>query len=70
EPERLEQLHAMLAEGSSIASPSKRKSIGLENVNKRLVLFYGENSRLNIRSHYGHYTMISFTIPINAGNPS
>ncbi|MEG2088341.1 MAG: histidine kinase, partial [Angelakisella sp.] len=31
EPERLEQLHAMLAEGSSIASPSKRKSIGLEN---------------------------------------
>lgn len=38
--------------------------IGLNNVNKRLILNYGRKSRLNILSHEGLGTAISFSIPI------
>lgn len=38
--------------------------IGLDNVNKRLILNYGDESRLRILSHEGLGTAISFSIPI------
>ena len=39
--------------------------IGLDNVNKRLILNYGVESRLRILSHEGLGTAISFSIPIS-----
>jgi len=44
-------------------SQNKSKSIGLSNVNSRLVLHYGEESRMYIRSRQGRGTSISFHIP-------
>lgn len=38
--------------------------IGLDNVNKRLILNYGNESRLHILSHEGLGTAISFSIPV------
>lgn len=40
-----------------------RESIGLTNVNKRLVLQYGEESGLAIRSKKGRGTCVSFSVP-------
>lgn len=40
------------------------KNIGLINVNRRLVLNYGEDSRLIIRSKKGVATVIQFRIPV------
>lgn len=41
----------------------KRKSIGLENVNRRIKLFYGEEYGLNMNSVFGEYTKVKVTIP-------
>ena len=41
------------------------EGIGLDNVNKRLVLNYGPESCLRILSHQGLGTCISFTIPVS-----
>jgi sensor histidine kinase YesM len=41
----------------------KAKNIGLTNLNRRLVLHYGEYSKLNILSKPGMGTVISFRIP-------
>ncbi|MDO4322720.1 MAG: sensor histidine kinase [Lachnospiraceae bacterium] len=38
--------------------------IGLKNLNKRLELLFGESAHLRIQSEPGHYTSVSFTIPI------
>lgn len=48
---------------SSIKNDSS-KSIGLANVNRRLVLKYGDQSALKIHSKYGMGTSIFFKIPI------
>lgn len=40
------------------------KHIGLKNVNKRLILFYGPQSMIKINSKYNWGTVISFFIPI------
>ncbi len=47
----------------------KSRSIGIENVNRRIKLFYGENYGLTIESEEGKYTKAVVTIPcdINAG---
>ncbi len=39
-------------------------SIGLNNVNRRLVLHYGEQSGLRLESETDHYTRVSFRIPL------
>lgn len=39
------------------------KNIGLRNVNHRLLLHYGEHSRLKIRSKNGWGTVVSFIVP-------
>lgn len=40
------------------------KNIGLTNLNRRLLLYYGEDSKLIIQSKLGMGTIISFRIPI------
>lgn len=42
----------------------KSKNIGLTNLNRRLILHYGENSRLHIQSKKEKGTVIYFRIPI------
>ena len=42
---------------------SNSRNIGLTNVNRRLILRYGEKSALHIQSHQGMGTCISFSIP-------
>lgn len=44
---------------------AKSKNIGLTNLNRRLILYYGEYSRLEIRSKKDMGTAISFLIPID-----
>lgn len=44
---------------------AKSKNIGLTNLNRRLMLYYGEHSRLKIRSKKDMGTAISFLIPID-----
>ena len=54
--ERLERILSSFEEG-------KELNVGLYNVNYRLVLKFGSQSRLNISSEYGKYTHVSFEIP-------
>lgn len=44
----------------------KKTGIGIENVNRRIKLFYGEQYGLKIQSKEGSFTKINFTIPIEA----
>lgn len=43
----------------------KNKSIGIENVNRRIKLFYGERYGLTIESRQGEYTRVVVTIPMD-----
>ncbi len=45
-------------------SSKKSKSIGIENVNRRIKLFYGENYGLKIESEYGKWTKVIVRIPL------
>lgn len=45
---------------------NQSRSIGLTNLNRRLILRYGESSALCIRSHKGLGTSVSFRIPFEA----
>ena len=42
----------------------ERKSVGLQNVNKRLLAYYGESSGLQITSSENAWTMVFFEIPL------
>jgi len=42
----------------------ERKSVGLQNVHKRLLAYYGENSGLQITSSENAWTMVFFEIPL------
>jgi len=44
----------------------ERKSIGLENVNRRIKLFYGEKYGLTINSEKDKFTKVTVSIPINS----
>lgn len=50
----------------SLFSEKPSSSIGLNNVNKRLILNYGQKSALRILSREGQGTSISFRIPLNS----
>lgn len=54
--ERMQLLRGNLSSGTSSGC------IGLDNVNKRLILNYGENSALRILSHEGLGTCVTFSI--------
>lgn len=57
--ERLASDDSPLSRGSG----GKRNSIGLENVNRRIKLFYGEEYGLVLESKYGEYTKVKVRIP-------
>ena len=57
-PEKLRALRENLSQGDG------GSSIGLNNVNRRLVLNYGEPSALQLESEAGRGTRISFRIPL------
>ncbi len=42
----------------------KHKSVGLDNVNRRIKLFYGEQYGLRLESKKGEYTRVLVTIPV------
>jgi two-component system sensor histidine kinase YesM len=75
EREDLEQLNARLSMDNDTyfksLSDKRSKSIGIENVNRRIKLFYGENYGLKIESEAGRYTkavvMIPFKISADGG---
>ncbi len=49
-------------------SSKKDKSIGIENVNRRIKLFYGEKYGLTIESKINIYTKVSVTLPVQIHN--
>lgn len=62
-PERLEEIRAMLKDQEEI---TKHEHIGLFNVNKRLILTYGEDFGIGIKSVYQKGTAIYIRIPIDS----
>lgn len=64
--EELELINLKLSNVNKVYEINKKnkKSIGLENVNKRIKLFYGNNYGLKIESKQGEYTSVIITIPI------
>ena len=67
EREDLEQLNERLSMDNDTyfksLSDKRSKSIGIENVNRRIKLFYGENYGLNIESEAGKFTKAVVIIP-------
>lgn len=55
---RLKEIKSYLIKGET-----NNKNIGLRNTNKRLILMYGEKSRIRIRSKRGYGTVVYFNIP-------
>ena len=74
EREELEQLNSRLSMDSGTyfknLGDKKSRSIGIENVNRRIKLFYGESYGLKIDSEAGKFTKAAVSIPfkINAEN--
>ncbi|MGE5679086.1 MAG: cache domain-containing sensor histidine kinase [Pseudomonadota bacterium] len=72
-PEELKALNhrlqedALLNEGSG--SGAARKSIGLENVNRRIKLLYGSTYGVEIESSYDEYTRVIVRIPVADQEP-
>lgn len=68
ESDELEMLNEKLAMDNDTyfktLGSKKNKSIGIENVNRRIKLFYGESYGLKIESETGKYTKIDVTIPL------
>jgi two-component system sensor histidine kinase YesM len=52
----------------SSADVKNRKSIGLENVNRRIKLFYGEEYGLYMESKTGEYTKVIVKLPMKIVN--
>ncbi|MFZ5351715.1 MAG: sensor histidine kinase [Bacillota bacterium] len=65
----LEELNSKLEnDGNTYANglgDHKKNSIGLENVNRRIKLFYGNGYGLKIESKYNEYTRVLVNIPSN-----
>jgi two-component system, sensor histidine kinase YesM len=62
-PSKLLQVQADLSDDSSPVEVSEN-GFGINNVNKRIKLYYGKQYGLNIESEYLHGTKISLQIPI------
>ena len=60
--EEIETLYAQCEENDT------SKSIGIKNVYRRLILCYGEKSKLYIKSKKNNGTEIQFSIPLKEGN--
>lgn len=48
----------------------RRKSIGIENVNRRIKLFYGDRYGVKIESEQGSFTRVIVNIPLNWDQPA
>lgn len=57
--ERLEAVRRTL----QVDEDTPQEGIGLNNINRRLLLFYSEGSRLQIDSEAGRWTRVTFRIP-------
>lgn len=66
--EELKELNDKLAMDNDtyfkLLSKKKSKSIGIENVNRRIKLFYGEEFGLKLQSEEGRYTQVVITVPV------
>lgn len=63
-PAKLQELnHALRTDGHSEDISSDGHSVGLKNVNTRLQLYFGEESRLSLTSASGLGTCVCFEIP-------
>jgi two-component system sensor histidine kinase YesM len=62
--ERLKERLAMNDDDYFRMIGEKGKSVGIENVNRRIKLFYGQEYGLNIESEEGQYTKMTMTIPM------
>ena len=60
-PRQLESLKQALASAEEISTDGH--SVGLKNINTRLILYFGEASHLTIESRHEEYTKVSFRIP-------
>ncbi len=60
-PRQLESLTKSLNDTQSISTDGH--SVGLKNVNTRLILYFGASSHLRIESVYGTRTRVTFRIP-------
>jgi two-component system, sensor histidine kinase YesM len=63
-PYKLAQIREMLS-GEASAITMKEGGFGLDNVNKRIKLYYGTQYGLSIQSHYRGGTEVTVTIPEN-----
>ncbi len=66
EPDELKELNTRLEMDNDTYFKNlggKRRSIGIENVNRRIKLFYGEVYGLRIESEVGAYTKVTIKIP-------
>jgi two-component system sensor histidine kinase YesM len=63
-PYKLAQIRAMLS-GEADGIENKEGGFGLENVNKRVKLYYGQEYGLSVQSHYRAGTQVTVTIPEN-----
>jgi two-component system sensor histidine kinase YesM len=61
-PYKLAKIQTMLEENSSVISVNG-SGFGLENVNKRIKLYYGKEYGLSIKSHYRGGTQVTVAIP-------
>lgn len=67
-----EKLPRLLEEeptGSDDEDTGQRKSVGLMNVHKRLLAYYGEASGLQVKSSENAWTMVFFEIPLTRSTP-
>jgi two-component system sensor histidine kinase YesM len=62
-PNKLEQIRAAFASDSNEILRSE-SGFGLENVNKRIQLYYGSQYGLSIESHYKEGTRVTVAIPL------
>ncbi|MBO5303381.1 MAG: histidine kinase [Lachnospiraceae bacterium] len=60
-PKELDTLQKKLSSTENITTDGH--SVGLKNVNTRLILYFGNSARLSIDSRYQEYTTVSFCIP-------
>ena len=58
--DKLTDIQEQLKNTSVVSS----EHIGLTNTNLRLTLAYGEKAVLRLKSVYGNYTLVYFTIPL------
>lgn len=61
-PATLASLKIRLADKSDM---SEQQAIGLKNVNDRLILFYGQESAIELWSVLGEGTCVRFSVPVN-----